>query len=121
MMTLYEQIGDQQLKLLLHKFYDRVFASTIIGPLFNQTDAETIKTKQYYFLTQFLGGPPRYNEAYGHPRMRMRHAPHPIDEKAKNEWLKLMQESINELDISAELKVALYNCFPKVAAHMVNS
>ncbi|WP_027417998.1 globin domain-containing protein [Crocinitomix catalasitica] len=119
-MTLYTAIGDENLKLLVEAFYDRVFKSAIISPLFNKTDAQTIKEKQLYFLTQFLGGPQRYHEKYGHPRMRMKHMPHKIDNAAKDEWLKLMKEAIETLPIDDELKVALYNCFPKVAAHMVN-
>lgn len=119
--TLYEIIGDDRLQQLINSFYARVFESPIIGSLFNQTDQETIKDKQYRFLTQFLGGPPRYIEKYGHPRMRMRHMPHKITLEAKDEWLKLMRASINELDLTPELKEALYNCFPKIAQHMVNS
>jgi hemoglobin len=95
--------------------------STDIGPLFNATDAESIKDKQYCFLTQFLGGPPRYIEKYGPPQMRRRHMPHAITNDAKDEWLSLMNASIKELDLPDNLKTALYNCFPKVAQHMVNS
>lgn len=72
------------------------------------------------FLTQFLGGPQLYNEQYGHPRMRMRHMPHRIDEAAKNEWLRCMRQAINEMDFTPELADALYNCFPRVADHMQN-
>ena len=119
--TLYEIIGDQRLKQLLDSFYVKVFASHIIGPLFNHTDANTIKDKQFCFLTQFLGGPARYNEKYGTPQMRKRHLPHRITEEAKHEWLRLMQSSIDELDLPISLKKALYDCFPQVAQHMVNS
>ncbi|WP_070137578.1 globin domain-containing protein [Crocinitomix algicola] len=120
--TLYELVGDERLLKILQAFYARVFKSEIIGPLFNQTNANEIIDKQYRFLTQFLGGPPRYNNKYGHPRMRMRHMPHKITQEAKEEWLKLMKESIWEVkDMNEELKTALYNCFPQVAQHMVNS
>ncbi len=119
--TLYEIIGDDRLQELINSFYAKVFASPIIGPLFNATNQESIKDKQYRFLSQFLGGPTRYIEKYGHPRMRMRHLPHKITLEAKDEWLKLMKDSINELDLTPELKEALYNCFPMVAQHMVNS
>ncbi len=118
--TIYEQLGDEQLQLLIDTFYPKVFSSPIIGSLFNKTDQQVIKDKQFCFLTQFLGGPPRYNHKYGAPKMRLRHIPHPIDEKAKEEWLKLMKESIQVLAISDHLKEVLYNCFPNVAAFMVN-
>ncbi|MBD3638662.1 MAG: globin [Crocinitomicaceae bacterium] len=119
--TIYEKLGDKRLQQLLDAFYDRVFESEIIGPLFNKTDKLTIKDKQYCFLTQFLGGPPRYNEKYGSPKMRMRHLPHKIDAAARDEWLRLMKEAIETLDWDENYKTALYNCFPKLANHMVNS
>ena len=118
--TLYEKLGDQRLKQLLDTFYDKVFNSAIIGPLFNKTEKAVIKDKQFCFLTQFLGGPPRYLEKYGQPKMRMRHLPHPIGEKERDEWLKLMSESIQSLDWDESNKASLYNCFPAVASHMMN-
>ena len=40
MKTLYEHIGEENLLKLVHEFYNRVFSSEIIGPLFqnNQKD-----------------------------------------------------------------------------------
>lgn len=118
---MYERLGDERLVQLLNTFYDKVFVSEILGPLFAHSDKKEVKHKQFCFLTQFLGGPPRYNQMYGAPRMRMRHMPHRIDETAKNEWLKLMKESIQTLEWEEELKEALYNCFPMLANHMKNT
>ncbi|MEZ4922784.1 MAG: hypothetical protein R2780_06395 [Crocinitomicaceae bacterium] len=118
--TIYEKLGDERLRKLLDEFYERVFQSEIIGPLFNQTQKEVIKDKQFCFLTQFLGGPLRYFEKYGNPKMRMRHLPHPIGLRERDEWLKLMYESIQTLEWEEEYKVALYNCFPQLASHMMN-
>lgn len=118
--TLYELIGDDRLQALINSFYAKVFESPIIGPLFNQTNADTIKDKQYCFLSQFLGGPQRYTQKYGPPKMRRRHLPHAITVEAKEEWLRLMKASVYELDLPENLKEALYNCFPLVAQHMVN-
>ena len=120
METLYEKIGKESLHLLVTRFYELVFSSPVIGPLF-QTDKETVKQKQEAFLTQFLGGPQLYTTEYGHPRMRMRHLPHRITAEAGEEWLRCMMAAIDTLDLEDELKTALYNCFPPVAKHMVNS
>lgn len=120
MPTMYEKLGDERLEKLINEFYDRVFQSEIIGPLFNQTEKEVIKDKQFCFLTQFLGGPLRYFEKYGNPKMRMRHFPHAIGQKERDEWLKLMHESIQTLDWDDDNKNALYNCFPTLASHMMN-
>ena len=100
-------------------FYDRVFVSETIGHLF-KTDKSLIRDKQYQFLTQFLGGPQLYTQQYGHPKMRMRHMPHAIDSEAKDEWLRLMKQAIDETLEDKELGNALYNCFPQVAQHMMN-
>ena len=118
--TIYSKLGDEKLQQLIDHFYDLIFESEI-AHLFNQTEKDVIKDKQLCFLTQFLGGPPRYNEKYGMPKMRMRHFPHKIDQHAKTVWLDCMQKSINTLDIDDQFKDALYNCFPKLANHMVNS
>ncbi len=120
MESLYHQIGASNLQKLVDEFYERVFDSASIKHLF-QTDKETIKRKQLYFLTQFLGGPQLYTENYGHPRMRMRHLPHEITQESKIEWLRCMKEAIATLDVTDQLKTSLYACFPQVAEHMVNS
>lgn len=119
METIYDRVGADNLHKLIEIFYDLVFASEKIGPLF-QNDKEIIKEKQFQFLTQFLGGPPIYTIKHGHPKMRMRHLPHAITNEAKEEWLRCMLQAINKLELSDELKITLYNCFPQVAQHMVN-
>jgi hemoglobin len=120
MSTIYDQIGPENLQKLVDEFYDRVFASEKIGPLF-KNDKEEIKQKQFMFLSQFFGGPGLYSAQYGHPKMRMRHLPHAVTDDAKKEWLRCMKEAVTSLDIPDELKTTLYNCFPQVAQHMVNS
>jgi hemoglobin len=117
--TLYETLGEKVIVALVNEFYSRVYEHPTLSPLF-QNDIEEVKDKQFRFLTQFLGGPQLYTEKYGHPRMRMRHLPHAIDENAKSEWLKCMKDAINTLDLDPNLADALYNCFPAVAQHMVN-
>lgn len=120
METIYEHLGAENLELLVNNFYELVQQDETISPLF-KTDIEIVKQKQYMFLTQFLGGPRLYSEQYGHPRMRMRHLPHKIDEKAMMAWLQCMSQAIESLPIEEKLKVTLFNCFPRLAMHMVNT
>ena len=119
MQTLYTKIGPEKLRDIVDRFYDIVFNTSKIEHLF-KTDKSLIREKQYKFLTQFLGGPQDYSETYGNPRMKMRHAPHAIDTDAKEEWLRCMKIAIDENIEDPELANALYNCFPKLADHMVN-
>lgn len=117
---MYERIGAENLRGIVDSFYDIVFTESSIKHLF-KTEKSQIRDKQYKFLTQFLGGPQLYSQEYGHPRMRMRHLPHKIDDAAKTEWLRCMKLAIDQSSLSDELKEALFSCFPRVAEHMVNS
>ncbi|MFT4758046.1 MAG: hemoglobin [Paraglaciecola sp.] len=118
--TLYEQLGAENLQQMVNNFYDLVVEDKEISHLFT-TDMEIVKRKQTTFLTQFLGGPMLYNQEYGHPRMRMRHMPHKITGEGAMAWLNCMNQAIEALDIEEDLKTNLFNCFPKLAAHMINS
>ena len=119
MQTLHSKIGPKNLRAIVDRFYDIVFNESKIAHLF-KTDKSLIRVKQYKFLTQFLGGPQIYTEQYGHPKMRLRHMPHAIDQEAKTEWLRCMKQAIDETLEDKELAEALYSCFPKIADHMVN-
>ena len=117
--TLYEKIGAKRLREVIDKFYDILFVDSSIKHLFT-TDHDLVRDKQFMFLSQFLGGPMLYTEEYGHPRMKARHMPHAITPEAKDEWLRCMRLAIDSMEFEDGLGDALYNCFPRVAEHMVN-
>jgi len=117
--TIYSIIGPVKLKELVDSFYDNVFADERIAHLF-KNDPSLIRDKQYRFLTQFFGGPQMYSEEYGHPRMRMRHLPHAIDQNAMEAWLENMNKAIDAQELDDQLKETLKSTFPKLAQHMVN-
>jgi len=118
--TWYAVLGPDGIRALVERFYEAVFSNPIISPLFRNPKAEIV-AKQYAFLTQFLGGPALYNEQYGVPKMRFRHLPHAIDDKAMVEWLRCMQLSIDQLDLSAGEKERLLAVFIPLAKHMRNA
>lgn len=118
MLSLYEKIGPKELKSIVNRFYDLVFESEI-QHLF-KANPDLIREKQFEFLSQFLGGPKLYSKKYGHPKMRMRHLSHRIDEQAKLTWLKCMRQAINESTLDRETAEEFYLCFPRVTDHMQN-
>lgn len=117
--TIFARLGEENLNTLVDRFYDLVFSNDQISHLF-KTDKEEIKEKQKLFLTQFLGGPPLYSRAYGHPRLRARHLPHPIGHDDAVAWLSCMSQAITSLDISEILKDELFKHFIQTAMFMVN-
>jgi hemoglobin len=118
--TLYERLGDDKLQELVKIFYDKVYTHPSLKDMFHKPIEEE-RDRMFCFLTQYLGGPTRYNQKYGHPRMRKRHMTSRIDHKAKEDWLSIMHASISMLDIDADMAILLYNCFPSMAERMVNS
>ncbi len=118
--TIYDLLGKENLKMLVDEFYELVKQNPTIKDMF-RNDFEEIKHKQLLFLTQFLGGPALYQEKYGHPMMRKKHLPHQVTQEAKEAWLDCMKHAVDKLPIDIKLKFTLYNCFPKLAEHMVNS
>ena len=119
MKTLYQELGEKNIKELVNGFYERVYASDTISHLFTN-NIDEVKHKQYCFLTQFFGGPQLYSSIYGPPRMRRRHLPHEITIESKEEWLSCMKKAIDVLAIEDELKAKVYGAFPILAQHMVN-
>lgn len=117
--TLFQRLGEENLKTLVDRFYDLVFQNEVISHLF-KTDKEVIKEKQRLFLTQFLGGPPLYSQQYGHPQLRARHLPHPITEEDAVAWLSCMSEAITSLTIDESIKDELFKRFIPTAMFMVN-
>lgn len=117
--TLFERLGEENLRLMVDRFYDLVFTHEQIAPLFKR-DKQLIKEKQRLFLTQFLGGPPLYSEKYGHPKLRARHMPHPIGEDDAVAWLSCMSAAITSLAIDEPLKDELFKRFVPTAMFMVN-
>ena len=73
------------------------------------------------FLVQRFGGPARYSEARGHPRLRMRHAGFAIDQVAAQRWVALMESSLQEAGIQGEASALLRSFFGDAAAFLVNS
>lgn len=117
--TLFERLGEENIRNLVDAFYDLVFAHPQISHLF-KTDKEIIKEKQRLFLTQFLGGPALYSERYGHPQLRARHLPHPINEDDAVAWLSCMSKAIGGLPVDESLKDELFQRFIPTAMFMVN-
>jgi hemoglobin len=117
--TLYDELGEENLRTLVDRFYDLVFENEQIAHLF-KTDKDEIKERQRLFLTQFFGGPSLYSEKFGHPRLRARHLPHTITQDDAVAWLSCMSAALKSLAIDEALKDELFKRFVPTAMFMVN-
>jgi hemoglobin len=119
--TIYEVVGgDPTFQKLVDCFYQRIEADAKLRPMF-PADLEPGKRWQFLFLTQFFGGPQRYAVERGHPRLRMRHHPFPINQKAQRLWLGHMLAAIDEVGIEEPARTLIRDYFERGSVFMINS
>jgi hemoglobin len=119
--TIYELVGgDSTFRKLVDAFYKRVENDPTIRGMFPE-DLEEGKEYQFLFLTQYFGGPSRYIESRGHPRLRMRHAPFSIDQRAAEAWLSHMLEAVDEAGIEEPARSTMRDYFERAAPFMINT
>jgi len=113
--------GEETVARLVDQFYDRVVRNESLAPLFASSDIDEVKRKQTLFLTQFLGGPPRYSEEFGHPMLRYRHLPFPITPARAEAWLACMAGAMDDIGLEGPVREFFYGRLTQVAHHMVNT
>jgi hemoglobin len=117
---IYRAIGEDGFERLIAAFYRQVPDDDILGPMYPADDMAGAEQRLRDFLVGRFGGPPRYIEQRGHPRLRARHLPFAIDARARDRWLALMDRALLETALPAEVDGALRAFFEAVAAMMVN-
>ena len=68
----------------------------------------------------WLGGPPLFEQKYGHPRLRARHLPFAIDEQMRDQWIHCMNKALDINVENEQLKQGLKTSFYNLATHMIN-
>lgn len=118
--TVFDMVGGEPtFQKLVDIFYARVEADEELRPMFPD-DLEPGKRWQYLFLMQFWGGPAQYAQERGHPRLRMRHAPFPIDSSARDAWVGHMLAAIDEVGIQEPARSQMRDYFERGATFMIN-
>lgn len=119
-MDIYEQIGETGFERLVAAFYRQVPGDDILGPMYPEGDFEGAEQRLRDFLVGRFGGPQRYFQQRGHPRLRMRHVPFHIDHRARDRWLQLMDNALAETKLPVDVQASLRPFFVAVADMMVN-
>jgi hemoglobin len=116
----YLQIGEEGFTRLVAAFYRRVPKDDILGAMYPAHDLPGAEQRLRDFLIFRFGGPQRYLEARGHPRLRMRHAPFEISQPARDRWVALMQAALQEAELPEEPASVLRNFFTSTATFLIN-
>jgi len=83
-------------------------------------DLEGAEQRLRDFLIGRFGGPARYVEQRGHPRLRMRHMPFAIDTPARDRWVALMDRALDQAQLPDDAASLLREFFHGVATFMIN-
>lgn len=120
-MSLYEEMGGRATfeKLVSH-FYALVAVDPVLRPMYPEDDLKGAAERLLMFLEQYWGGPTKYSEQRGHPRLRMRHAQFKIGETERDVWLQHMKSAVDELEMRDDLRDELWSYLVMAANSMVN-
>lgn len=114
--------GAPALRQLVHRFYelmDELPEAWAIRQM-HPTSLAGSEDSLFMFLSGWLGGPPLFMESRGHPRLRMRHAPHTISGQVRDEWLLCMRMALAEQVADESFRAALLVAFEHMAQHLIN-
>jgi hemoglobin len=118
--NVYSLVGEDGFARLIAAFYRRVPHDDILGPMYPANDLTAAEQRLRDFLVGRLGGPPRYIEQRGHPRLRQRHAPFAINQAARDRWLALMNAALDEAALPAEAEQFLRPFLAEMATFLIN-
>ena len=113
-------VGDDGLTRLVRAFYAQVPDDSILGPMYPADDLEGAEVRLRDFLIFRFGGPQTYIQVRGHPRLRMRHAPFPIDGPARQRWVQLMDRALDEVAFPAHVDEAVRGFLRDTATFLIN-
>jgi hemoglobin len=117
---IYDRIGSTGFQRLIDSFYSRVEKDDILRPMYPDEDLAPAARRLRLFLEQYFGGPQVYSQERGHPRLRMRHMPFKIDEKARDRWVQLMLEALQVCDFDEDVEHILRDYFERGATFLMN-
>lgn len=120
---IYELMGEDHIFKMLEDFYLEL-EKTSIRSMFPGDMREASKRSAAFFVS-ILGGPPLYQEKFGHPRMRHRHMPFVIDEAARQVWLgafkKILVDADKKYHFPMEYMEQFYHYLDRFSEWMVNT
>lgn len=117
---IYALIGEEGFERLVGAFYRQVPDDGVLGPMYAGRNLAEAEQHLRDFLVVRFGGPSRYLEQRGHPRLRMRHVGFRIDRNARDRWVQLMGSAFQEAQLPVEAERVLRTFFESTATFLIN-
>ncbi len=122
--TPYEELGgDPVVRAIVTRFYHRMDTLPEAAGIraMHAEDLSVAREKLFDFLCGWLGGPQRYVEKHGHPRLRARHLPFRIATPEAEAWMLCMRGALEDEVPDAALRTQLERALERLAGHMRNT
>ena len=116
----YGRIGEEGFARLVAAFYRRVPDDDVLGPMYPRDDLAGARERLTLFLIQRFGGPGTYSQSRGHPRLRIRHAPFTVDRRARDRWMRIMEQALGEAELPEDVVPVLRKYLADTATFMIN-
>ncbi|QFU11643.1 Group 2 truncated hemoglobin GlbO [Stutzerimonas frequens] len=97
--TPYQELGgDEPLRRVVDRFYDLMLCEPDVAEVrdMHGSDTTQIRERLFDFLSGWLGGPSRFIEKHGHPRLRFRHRFFRIGVLERDQWMFCMRKALAE-------------------------
>lgn len=114
-------IGEEGIRRVVAAFYRQIPGDDLLGPLYPPEDLAEAEARLREFLIYRFGGPERYLQQRGHPRLRMRHAPFPISQSVRDRWVTLMDLALKEAEVPAASAAIMQAFLHHTATFLLNS
>jgi len=115
--TPYEILGDEGIRALADAFYEAMDSLPQAAGVraMHTANLDDIKRKLAAYLTGWMGGPPVYLAMKGTVCLTDPHAPYHIGPDERDQWLLCMDEALERVGASDELKAMLKEPMFRVA------
>ncbi len=112
--------GEVRIRSIVDRFYDIIDDESPTLRAMLPRDDSVSRDRLHAYLVEWTGGPALYTPERGHPMMRMRHDPFPIGASEVQEWLRCFGDSLDENEVSGDVRAFLDERVGALAAHMQN-
>ena len=116
----FERVGVEGFARLSAAFYRQIPEDPVLGPMYPPEDLVGAESRLRDFLIYRFGGPQTYIEQRGHPRLRLRHMPFKIDQAARERWMLLMSNSLDETQLDSDATEVLRTFFDHMSNFLIN-
>ena len=113
-------VGEEGFARLVAAFYRQVPADDLLGPMYPKHDLAGAEQRLRDYLVYRFGGPPRYIEERGHPKLRARHIPFPITQASRDRWMQHMDIAFKEAALPPGAETHIRAFFEGMSTFMIN-